>query len=69
MDNWTTFAVMSDDIIMLAIRFVHCCALSCSLGKNGCFLGNNIFLLFLKFTIEQATKAQRGSIGIAVLFL
>ena len=28
-----------------------------------------IIIIIIKFTLEQATKAQRGSRGIAILFL
>jgi len=42
-------------------------------GQEAGLQSTNNFIIMVKvkvkFTLEQATKAQRGSIGIAVLFL
>jgi hypothetical protein len=35
---------------------------------DGCYIGKYEYL-YLKFTLEEATKAQSGSTGIALLFL
>jgi hypothetical protein len=43
--------------------------LACQFKKFIYFRGNNLIKVKVKFTLEQATKAQRGSRGISLLFL
>jgi hypothetical protein len=45
------------------------CSGMISLSKGLFFVRSFVFHFTVEFTIEQATKAQKGSRGIAVLFL